>query len=866
MTSAVQRTVFATPRAAEFVELRALQAQTGQSADAFGGVVVKELIDNALDAAESAGVAPVIEIEVSTDDGITYITVTDNGNGITPATIADVCDFNVLASDKARYRGPSRGAQGNALKTLLGIPAALGVDEPVIIDSGGVRHQLHVYVDAAGDVMVDHDTSPGRTEGTSVTVPLPDYLDIDAARWALGAALVNPHASITASNPAYTDDDNDPVFYKPAGQEWSKWTPSQPSNPHWYDQPAFAGLVNAYIWDIDRTGVDKPLGGFIAEFEGLRGSGKQRVIRQVLPGITHLSQLQGRDDLVAVLHTAMREHAKPTPRSRLGAVGKDQFESLLDGEYWVRRPWYKKAELTVDGVSWVIEVGVADTVEPGEVFYAVNHGPSFGDPLGQTWLDSDDVNGMGAGSFLAGWQLGAVNRAAVVHVICAAAQYTDKGKVTLVVPDEVADAAAKALAGATKALRREAEQRRKDAARADQAERRRLDEAERGQREKRYSKKEAVFEVIPEAREAAIGERGRSFAARTLFYKVRGCIRRFGFDEADLDYDYFSQKLLPMYEREVGPIEGLYYKGRGILRHPHDDKFILLGTREVDAYDLPEWQFDKVLYVEKEGLDEQLAPYEIRQRYDIATIFSEGYSVTACRRLLARFAARDIKIFVLHDADIAGYNIARTLGDATERMPDHHIEIIDLGLTVPQALDPDLPGAGGEPLPTERFARQNELPSTLEFDPDALEWFTGEPFSAGWGKTHWRGTRCELNAFSADGLAEFIEAGLQRHGVTKLVPPPGVLGAHVLDARDEALKDLVASIVDIDAVVRKITDTNTFTDITEAQIRDMFTESPTEPWRAVTEQLVQDGINDIDGLNDQIRGLITERLDDDEDE
>ena len=79
--------------------------------------------------------------------GITFVTVTDNGGGITPATVADLCDFTVLVSDKARYRGPARGAQGNALKTLLGIPYALGVDEPVVIESAGVRHELRVSVD-----------------------------------------------------------------------------------------------------------------------------------------------------------------------------------------------------------------------------------------------------------------------------------------------------------------------------------------------------------------------------------------------------------------------------------------------------------------------------------------------------------------------------------------------------------------------------------------------------------------------------------------------------------------------------------------------------------------------------------------------
>ena len=55
-------------------------------------------------------------------------------------------------------------------------------------------------------------------------------------------------------------------------------------------------------------------------------------------------------------------------------------------------------------------------------------------------------------------------------MICAATQFVDKGKVALVVPPAVADAAATALDGATKTLRRDAEQRRKDAPKAERAE------------------------------------------------------------------------------------------------------------------------------------------------------------------------------------------------------------------------------------------------------------------------------------------------------------------------------------------------------------------------------------------------------------
>ena len=201
-TPTVERTVFATPRGAEFLELRALQAQTGQPVEAFGHIVVKELLDNALDRAETAGRAPNIDITTRTDDGITFVTVTDNGAGITPATVDDVCDFTVLVSDKARYRGPARGAQGNALKTLLGIPKRSVSPSRWSSSRRASTTNYWVSIERTGDVAVVHDTTEcSRTVGTSVTVPLPAEMDVDPGRWAAGAALVNPHAAITVIKP-----------------------------------------------------------------------------------------------------------------------------------------------------------------------------------------------------------------------------------------------------------------------------------------------------------------------------------------------------------------------------------------------------------------------------------------------------------------------------------------------------------------------------------------------------------------------------------------------------------------------------------------------------------------------------------------
>ena len=115
--------------------------------------------------------------------------------------------------------------------------------------------------------------------------------------------------------------------------------------------------------------MDKPLGQFISEFDGLTGSLKQRAIRTAADGVTHLSGLEDRDTIIGALHAAMLDNAKPTTPTRLGPVGADHFERLLDDGYGVHRFWYKARTVIEDGVPYVIEVAVADTWEPGGVWF-----------------------------------------------------------------------------------------------------------------------------------------------------------------------------------------------------------------------------------------------------------------------------------------------------------------------------------------------------------------------------------------------------------------------------------------------------------------------------------------------------------------
>ncbi|MDP9457708.1 MAG: ATP-binding protein [Actinomycetota bacterium] len=199
----LDRTTFESSRAGEYFDARQLSALTGVPQGEFASVCLKELVDNALDACETAGGSPEISIEAGDEEGAIRLTVSDNGPGIPPEVVRKVLDYNVRVSDKAAYRSPTRGAQGNALKTIVGIPYALGVRDPVIIRTRGVRHTIKPRIDAAGNVRISHDEQPDESNGstgTSVSLRItPGYdapehylQDFDPLHWARSFARSTP--------------------------------------------------------------------------------------------------------------------------------------------------------------------------------------------------------------------------------------------------------------------------------------------------------------------------------------------------------------------------------------------------------------------------------------------------------------------------------------------------------------------------------------------------------------------------------------------------------------------------------------------------------------------------------------------------
>src|SRR5262249_42895435 len=188
---ALQRATFRTSRLLDFASEKELVAQTGHRREAWPLVILKELVDNAIDACEEAGVAPEIVITLANAGRAGR----DTGPGTPADTVKHVLDFTVRVSSREAYVSPTRGAQGNALKTIVAMPFVVdGERGEVEIEARGIRHRIVMSVDCVRqEPVIRHEQAQSKVnKGTVVRVPwgnlakadLADEADIeDQADW-----------------------------------------------------------------------------------------------------------------------------------------------------------------------------------------------------------------------------------------------------------------------------------------------------------------------------------------------------------------------------------------------------------------------------------------------------------------------------------------------------------------------------------------------------------------------------------------------------------------------------------------------------------------------------------------------------------
>jgi DNA topoisomerase VI subunit B len=100
------RSAFETSRLLDYFSEKELTTQIGHTAQFWPVAILRELIDNALDACEGTGVPP--ENTVTTADDV--LSVTDNGPGVRAETVEKSLDYMLRVMTRRTTSAPRAGS------------------------------------------------------------------------------------------------------------------------------------------------------------------------------------------------------------------------------------------------------------------------------------------------------------------------------------------------------------------------------------------------------------------------------------------------------------------------------------------------------------------------------------------------------------------------------------------------------------------------------------------------------------------------------------------------------------------------------------------------------------------------------------
>jgi DNA topoisomerase VI subunit B len=416
-SSSLQRITFSTSRELEYFTEKELTMQLGHEHSAWRLAVLKELIDNALDACEIAGITPEIMVDVDAEG----FTVADNGTGILSETVVKSTDYMMRVSDKAYYVAPTRGQLGNALKAVYAAPFVdTGERSLVTIESRGLRHTIEVSLDRiAQKPSLGYSTDESEVvKGTRIRVEWPadsaclqeDAETDDSYKSNYKSKLLLTTesellAAYSAFNPHAVFRFNGSVWNKKPIKDWRKWQPNDPISPHWYNTQTLRDLIAAHVSAEKDGGRKKTVREFVSEFRGLSSTIKQKKVTEDFSG-AYLHDLvkNGDLDMKRITHLlSIMQLASIAPKPiALGLIGEDYLRawSFLYADVAVLSFTYRKALGMTGGIPhvWEIGFGVQNKDDAKrKLITGLNWSPTFDEPsqeitriLGEMRVDRHD--------------------------------------------------------------------------------------------------------------------------------------------------------------------------------------------------------------------------------------------------------------------------------------------------------------------------------------------------------------------------------------------------------------------------------------------------------------------------------------------
>ena len=895
-------------RAGENFTKDGLETLTGQPSRKWGRYAVKELVDNAIEAAEQTD-DPAVSVDVDVEGRgrlahARRVTVSDNGPGIPEDRLRQIADVERFGGTKRHYALPSRGTQGNALMTLLGIQY-LADGGPLTIESHGSTYEFHVddnTIDAVPSVELTRGEPTAAADGGTGTAVSVEFGDA-GKKWAKtrpifetlnGFATLNPHVRFEINGQDTTPADDTTNRFEPKGKAVG-------GRALWFDRSAFRERLKADI----RADAEVALSEFIREFDGLASRSKRDAVLNAagLDGDatlteTFVSQRNEFDEFtVGTLLTAMQTEtgarSEDNLHKTLGSVGKalrhgprtllehygidigDVVDDLradgTDVETWRGLSTYYRASDAVETdehrIPFVFELATvavpSDTLDGVQMNFGINGSVSYSSPYATVTFD-DVTRERNARSIRGAFNDLAHPFVVVSNLTCPNIPFQDKGKQQF--PTEPFEAAISDVVGKTvRKYQRDIRPELNEFEQTDEPEKPTLPDEKKAPRG--FIKK-AVFDLLEPVYNDATEGGDYSIMMRQLFYELRprfhALADRKGYEYSsratindptpiELNYDTFTD-YVDQYEREVLEERIVRRDDRGFFVEPHSNERIQLSTQKVNQYDPTDAvsvEFDTLLFVEKTGFYEQLhRDFEITKRYDVGLINAQGYSTTAIRNFVEKVkrANPEVEYLTLTDLDIGGLGIATDADDPDPLSALTSFDAHRLGVTAADVQRFDLE------VESVDYASKDETKLESHYDAGDI------------GKAEYEfvraGNRVEINAFSPTELKQYVETKLNELGVSKITPEPAdvetpdvdswehtqetaikrAIGEYVLQQIDD---DLIDALADHDDAVA-IPDDNeqqgvdTSREAIHDELSSRLDERPAESWREVNEQVVDE--------------------------
>jgi DNA topoisomerase VI subunit B len=785
-STAVARDTMATALSREFFTEAGLSKHLAGEKEDWAEAVLKELIDNALDACENSNpaIAPEIKVVLQQDT----LTLADNGPGFPAEDVERSAAYEHRVSDKAGYKSPTRGQQGNALKCIYTVAAVYtGKPSRTVITAKGVKHTIAVVGDPLVDAPIKYSHKDAKTNtGTIITLEWPGIGESNLGHRAFFLlqryAAFNPHATFVLS-----ELDGKTHEWRATNPGWKKWRTVDPTSAHWYLPKDMKELIDTYNRNA-KAGRKKDLfvSEFLARFDGLSSTGKQAQILQDtgLKGKT-LLDLNGKDDKIAKLLSLMQENTRPVEPTRLGLIGEDHikacFELFNPGSSFE----YKKYPGTFyedNGLEIPAVLEVAFCMVPApltlkhNLFLGLNNSPTL-----KMW--NDDLTSL----LTYGLKLGEDKPVAVfIHLTHPRLIYTSSDKNSIALPLNIQAELRTLLEKATKEYRRADKKYHGDPEKVRAALAPAVIKAK--------SIKASTFDVLPDAYAKASGNGEYPASIRQIYYAARPDILDAS-RKPDLAYGTFTKYFEEFMNKYPQYRDwDVVYDARGHFHEPHTELQVDLGTIAVREY-IEQWglsesglmapsldsafrtygprnRFKYALFIEKEGFEPLLRRARIAEEFDIAIFSTKGNTTRAARKMADKLSQDGVTILLAHDYDTNGLVIARDLKQDSDLYTyEAQPEVIDFGLTLADVQEMRLETEGRNyDQETDPKINLRTIEGVTE---DDLKFLVGELVHD--EKPYWTGKRVELNAMTSVEFIAWLRRKFRQYKIEKFMPDSATL-------------------------------------------------------------------------------------------